>query len=314
MTTEDKIKGALFGFALGDALGLGTEFMTRTEAESYYPGGLRKFSQIIRDAHRVQFKQGEWTNDTTILCMLLESIVEEGGFELRKLAKKLKEFSDNCSKDESPMLRGICSTPGWENDPIRISHRYWVETGLETASNEAIQRAIVTGLTSRREDLAKETRRIIAMTHDDARCVSSALVIAIMAHSLMHKGEEARYTDLSGACRDVDPRTHQFLLMAHEGNIGGLEIDDEDTQCWTRKTMASAMWGLWHHDNAADTIHEVIMLGGDADSNAALAGALAGLKYGYDALPDEKENLTGKEYLEALSKKVADYIESKGIR
>jgi ADP-ribosylglycohydrolase len=37
MNQADKIKGALFGQAIGDALGAGTEFMTRAEVQQHNP-------------------------------------------------------------------------------------------------------------------------------------------------------------------------------------------------------------------------------------------------------------------------------------
>lgn len=90
MNFRDRIKGAFFGIALGDALGLGTEFMSAEEVKYYYPGGLRHFSQIIRDGHRCLWKRGEWTNDTHIVVMLAESIMEKGKLHLNDFAARLK--------------------------------------------------------------------------------------------------------------------------------------------------------------------------------------------------------------------------------
>lgn len=48
----NKIKGVLFGGAIGDALGLGTEFIKKEDVQKHYPNGLHDYSQIVQDYHR----------------------------------------------------------------------------------------------------------------------------------------------------------------------------------------------------------------------------------------------------------------------
>jgi ADP-ribosylglycohydrolase len=60
----DKIKGLLFGQAIGDALGLATEFMILHEVTLNYPNGIHSYSDIIQDKYRSRWKIGDWTDDT----------------------------------------------------------------------------------------------------------------------------------------------------------------------------------------------------------------------------------------------------------
>ena len=76
--------------------------------------------------------------------------------------------------------------------------------------------------------------------------------------------------------------------------------------------MCAGLWPLWHSSSATETFDTVIAQGGDAHSNAAIAGALAGLRHGYDALPAEKENLLRFAYLNDVAERVAEYAERQG--
>lgn len=48
----DRFRGCLYGQAIGDALGLGTEFMTDEDIAWKYPHGLQHYKQIYQDRHR----------------------------------------------------------------------------------------------------------------------------------------------------------------------------------------------------------------------------------------------------------------------
>lgn len=55
---KDRMLGCLFGQAIGDALGLGSEFMDKNGVIKHYPDGLRYYSQIIKDVHRSDGQKG----------------------------------------------------------------------------------------------------------------------------------------------------------------------------------------------------------------------------------------------------------------
>lgn len=52
---EDKVRGVIFGHAIGDAMGLGTEFLSKEMVCQYYPSGLHNLDQIRRDNHRIRW-------------------------------------------------------------------------------------------------------------------------------------------------------------------------------------------------------------------------------------------------------------------
>lgn len=287
--------------------------MSRNEIKHYYPEGLRHFSQFIRDAHRSCFKKGAWTNDTESVVAVLDCVVTSGGFNINRIARRFREWMSETTEDLSPVLRTVCNDPDWTEHPLAVCHKRWQESGLFEASAEATGRSLVTALTSSAEDLLEHTRKLVLMTNDDSRCVCTTVILAKMAHSLLTKGRETPIDELIAVCNRIDSRTLPFLKAAYDGDTGMLDLDDADTMSWTRKAMGAALWGLWHTDSAPDAIYKVIDQGGDTDSNAALAGMLAGLKYGYEALPEIKKEILRINEIDSLAERTAVFRREHGL-
>lgn len=75
--------------------------------------------------------------------------------------------------------------------------------------------------------------------------------------------------------------------------------DEARSSGFVLDTLGAALWCLLHTDNYKDCVLEAVSLGGDSDTTACVAGALAGARYGYDAIPKEwLDVLRGKELVE----------------
>lgn len=310
MEISEKIKGAIIGYAIGDALGLGTEFMTVPEVRRNYPEGLHSLSQIIRDGHRCQWERGEWTNDTELFLLLAESVMERDGLDHLEYTRRMKRWYETGPTDLVSVYRKVMSDPQWEEDSIGTAHRIWRTHKIDEASNEGIYRAVFTGILSG-DDLVDDTVRLVLLTHDDRRCLSSAVVIARMTQALMWEEKEPPFEELESICDSIDSRTLPFLRNARNGSLEDLKLDDEDTAWYTRKSMSAALWSLWHCSSAEETLHTIVNAGGDADTNAALSMALAGIKYGFSQLPAETAKMLHYDHALDVAERFAAYMEKK---
>ena len=89
---KDRIAGCLWGQAIGDALGLGTEFMSRDEVLHNYPDGLLEYSQIVQDFHRERWNQGDWTDDTDMMLCIARAIIADKAIKSKTVAHNFKEW------------------------------------------------------------------------------------------------------------------------------------------------------------------------------------------------------------------------------
>ncbi len=305
---RQRLAGGLMGYAIGDALGLGTEFMTVPEAAIRYPQGLTDYSQIIRDAHRGQWQRGDFTNDTQILLIIAEEILRHGHIHQKAIAQKLVEwYNDDESTDHIACIRWCLSDPEYVENPIATAHKVWTQMGHFNATNEALGRGILSA--TMHEYVHEATETLVGMTHYGMRCLCTAQVVAQMAYDLLWHGHVTPVEALASQARNFDETVVPYIYRAYEGSLKDLQLDDEDLCNDAAHSMMAALWPLWHCDSAEQTLNTIVMAAGDADTNAAAATALAGLRYGYDSLPKHLiEGLTERKKIEDLTRRWSDFV------
>ena len=76
--TKEKIYEMLLGQAIGDALGLAAEGMSRDMVAATYPNGVNDYADIVQDEFRSRWLRGAWTDDTDQMLCILDSFLDKG--------------------------------------------------------------------------------------------------------------------------------------------------------------------------------------------------------------------------------------------
>lgn len=305
LSLKDKIYGALFGAAIGDALGLGTEFMTREEIAVRYPNGLRRYDDIVRDAHRSLWQRGDWTNDTELVIHMAESLHACDGPDIKDFALRLSEWVKTDPRDLVSCLRHVTTTPGYADDPQRTSLMIWSQNNDPEPSNETLGYSALIGLWD--GDAVKNAMEFSLAINCCNLSSATAAAIALSANTLMWREEDPDCEELCRACAKIDEQAIPYLRTARYGRLEELEVDDEDT-CWSAaKSMGAALWAIWHCQSPTEVLLTLVDAGGDADTNASLGMMLAGVKYGFDALPKRGvEKLMQRERMESVAARLTE--------
>lgn len=198
-TLEDRIVGTLVGSALGDAVGLYTEFLTKEQAREAYPSGefslLPNATPFKHDFHRLKHRHGEWTDDTDHSLLILLSHLHNGQPDPKDLAARLRVWVEQGLRalDTAPL--GLGQTVGavvrneeFLDNPYKVAAARWRKGGYQVAANGSLMRTHPLGLAMLYETEAytfEMAARFSAVTHVDPRCVTACMVGTALVRGLV---------------------------------------------------------------------------------------------------------------------------------
>lgn len=292
---RDKMLGCLYGQAIGDALGLGTEFLNKHEVQRYYPNGLSRYEDIIQDAHRRRWPIGAWTDDTDMMLCIL-SAFGEGKFNIRQVALNFKDWADGEPMGIGSHTFKVLAMGDYVEKHDDCSRLWWELSRKTSAANGALMRTSVVGLAPK--DFEQQAIDICKLTHYDPRCVGSCVIATSIIHALVWVNRELTYYDIKSIGDKYDNRIAEWLDLAYKNDdISALDLDEPHSIGYTLRTLAAALWCYWHANSFEQGLLAVVNEGGDADTNAAISCAILGAKFGFNNIPGYYvDNLHNQEY------------------
>ena len=301
----DKLKGTIYGQAIGDALGLGTEGMTDEDMAWKYPNGIRHYSDIFQDRHRKRWKIGDWSDDTDMMLCIANAVIKDKGVNYTSIARNFKEWADGEPMGIGETTYKVLSFGDYVEKPFDASKMLWEMSHQKSAANGGVMRTSIVGLFPKAvEECAVN---ICRLTHYDPRCVGSCAIVSLLIHSLVYEEEKLSYHKIVDIAQKYDSRIREYIDLSLNTDIRALELQDWDSVGYTLKTLAAGLWAYWNASSFEEGLLSVVRAGGDADTNAAVACAILGAKFGISAIP--QEYIDGLIYKEQLDEVVSGMVE-----
>ena len=278
----ERVRGAYLGLAIGDSLGAPAEFLTPSEIAQTY-GVLDR----LTGGGWLHLKPGQVTDDTQMSLALGDAILAAGCFKLSIVAEHFLAWLQSKPIDVGNTCR-------------RGIRRYKLEGTLVSPFNEgdagngALMRNLPVALYALQEDALFErcTLEQCHFTHNHPLSDVATLALGRMIRTLILGGTRADCYVLGESLVATDRR---FRFNPYPRNTTGYVVD----------TVQTVLHGFFATDSFERCLVKVVNLGGDADTNGAIAGMLAGALYGEKAIPEK--------WLRRLDRTIRAKIEAQGI-
>ncbi len=268
----DRLLGLLLGTALGDALGLPAEGMSAAQIRRRW-GAVRRFHLL-----------GPWgvVSDDTEQSALLVQAVARVGAEPAALARAFRRS----------LVGWIWRLPfgvGLGTLRAGLKLTFGASQGVRSAGNGAAMRAAPLGVLIDDPDARVAAGRAVArLTHTDDRAVEGALMMAELA-AAAHTPPADAIAAASGVLTHPDLRAAVDQARALASATPDEAVAALGHTGYIVHTLGLVVWAWRRWADAAplDALSQVIALGGDTDTIAAMFGALYGARHGAAALPAE---------------------------
>jgi ADP-ribosyl-[dinitrogen reductase] hydrolase len=284
---EDALVGSILGTAVGDAIGLPYEGVSKRRAA-------RLFGPP--DRHRFFFGRGMVSDDTEQTCLVAQSLIESGRdvalFERRVLGRLGRWLLTLPAGVGLATLRAISKSL-----LFFPPHR----CGVFSAGNGPAMRSAIIGAAIDDEALLPQlVKASCTLTHTDPKALNGALAVALGANLAKQASlvEPSDYLARLRPILDGGPATEFMALM--ERVVASVNRGESTAEFAIAAGMERGVTGyvyqtvpvsihawLSNQNDFREAVSSVVRCGGDTDTTAAIVGGIVGSHVGKAGIPAE---------------------------
>jgi ADP-ribosyl-[dinitrogen reductase] hydrolase len=299
MDQRNRAIGSVLGLSVGDALGAPFEGRRKTQI----PWPIPAFELPWRG-----LSPGTGTDDTAMARNLSRSLVASRGLDVDDVLQRHLEWFATSPPDVGSLTRTVLS---WARDGVEDpARRYVAERGPEVSGgNGSVKYCAPLGVAYalRPERLNELAPALSAITHWDERCGTACLAVCLAVAALV-RGEDVERAVID-AVRACDGREGDEELKELVDGAGVVRPIDGPDRGFVFFTTGVALRTAAHAASFEQGLLDVVTLGGDTDTNAAVSGALLGARDGLEAIPPAwLARLEDHEAIEHEAEALADLV------
>ena len=297
-------KGLLFGIAIGDALGVPVEFMSRKHLQANPVVSMREFGTHHQPA-------GTWSDDTAMSMLLAEQLIE--GYDVQKLANRFCHWYqyNQWTPHGEIFDMGVATRNAMDKLAKGVSALESGECDDYSNGNGSLMRILPLAIYLQNKPIDQRfclTKEVSGITHSHIRSVIGCFfAVEFVIQLLKEKDKCDAYYEAQNIVRDylhlINVKSSEIELYNRIlfDDISCIAESDIYSSGYILHTLEASLWAFLTTENFKDAVLKAVNLGDDTDTIGSVTGGMAGLFYGFDQIPrDWIETLVKKEDIEEL--------------
>lgn len=299
-----KFVDSIIGHAVGDAMGVPTEFCLREKLLSH------PVTKMI-SSEKVGQPAGTWSDDTSMEIATIDSYIKNNKWDYSDIMNKWTKWIDNAEYTGNGEVFDVGRTclSAIRNYTEGIEPTKCGLDNINSNGNGSLMRILPVALycyyrKTKEKEIIKLVNDISSLTHghdiSKLGCYIYVRYVMFLLDGLSKEDayEKIKNIDYSSYSNEAINSYERIL----KNNIKEYPMNEINSSGYVVDTLECALWILLNADSYRDTIIASTNIGQDTDTIGAIAGSMAGIIYGYNAIPENWLNdLQKKDYLIKLA-------------